>query len=519
MQEKRDQIERIKQIRENLKYGNYGWGKKLIENYIDKYGLDCYVELEQAKYYYSILECEKAKEILIKLVNLNAKNIGYVLHELGKIYEKEHDYDKAIETYKQIENTNHKNKEYAYFSLASLYERIFKHEQAIIYFEKAMFPHSKFNEDAKLHIAKNYMYLKQYDKAKQYLESIIVHNNPKISCLSLYYEAKIELSIGNYSKYQDIIYDLVIRYPNFNVVLAEMTRLLFSQKKYNEGKKYLQKIHSPNVNNKEYTSYKILNAEYYEKTNQHAKALEIYDDLINNECDNLNAVEKYRVMMGIATCYVGLGMIDKGYNYFMEQYNSKSMYANACLFNVISIEIYRGNYSKAYELLKELENNDEINQVDVLDLKIMLSKFLDIETPPLKNYTYREKLLLKYDKTSVYEHIYNGHMKNAPIDEGTFSSNIDINNLLDEVKEKLNEENIIGLNIFKKHKLYYEKIGVFDGDDLNYLVVITPLYSNDIITMYPTNELLEEKMEVKPKQKVIVRESQIEKFNRRYGQK
>ena len=56
--------------------------------------------------------------------------------------------------------------------------------------------------------------------------------------------------------------------------------------------------------------------------------------------------------------------------------------------------------------------------------------------------------------------------------------------------------------------------------------VLTLPFSKDIITMYPTDETLKEKIEVdvmkeeeKPKQKVYHRESQIEKFNRRYNLK
>ncbi len=520
MRDRSIQIEKIKQIRNNLKYQKLNLGKEQIEDYILNYGSDCYVELEKAKYYHYSKDYTKAEEIINNLININPKNIGYVLYELGRIYEEQEKYDEALEAYKRIEETNHKEKEYAYFSIGNIYERLTNHEQAICYFEKAVFPHSRFNEDAKMHIAKNYIYLKQYDKARAYLKNVLTHNDPKLACHVLFYKARIELSTRNYSKYVEMIDELITRYPSFHPAIAEKVKILFEQKKYNEGKNFLKKIHVSNASKSDHCGYKILSAEYYEKIFEHAKALEIYEDLLTNYTDTLRPLEKSRAMIGIATCYVGIGNIEKGYEYFKKQSETDIAYANACLFNMISIDIYLGNYERAYEILKQIDNDGLDSKIDVTDLKLVLSKFIDIEPPIINAPSYREKQLLTYEKKLAYDHIYEGHsIEKAPSDEGAFADNIDIYNLIDDIKEKLDEKSIVGLNVFKKHKLYYENIGVFDGENLNYLVVITPLYSNDIITMYPTNELLEEKMEVKPKQKIIKRVSQIEKFNRRYNKK
>ena len=519
MSGKNEKIEKIKQIRNNLTYHNFSLGKQLIEEYINMYGKDCYVELEKAKYYHYTSNYKRAMELLINLADSNPKNIGYVLFELGRIYEKQKMYQEAIETYQKIELTNHKSKEYAYFSLGNIYEHLFEHEKSISFFEKAIFPHSTLSEDSKLHIARNYIYLKDYEKASEYLKNTLTHNNPKLACLVNYYNAKIESCLGNYDKYVEMIDDLLNRSPDFNPALAEKVRILFAQKKYDEGRVYLKKIHTVNSNIKEYCGYKILSAEYYEKTNQFVEALKIYQDLLDNQIDNLKAIEVERIIIGIATCYVGIGNVDKAYEYFMKLSDESTVYKNASIFNIISIEIYRGNYDRAYELLQQLEITEE-NKVDIFDLKLMLSKHIDIDISSDKELSYRERQIANYSKEEAIDHINRGHMiNNAPSDEGAFYSETNLGELIDEIKEKLSEDSVIGLNILKKHKLYYENIGVFDGEQLDYLLVVTPLYSNDIITMYPTNKLLKEKMEAKPKQKIIKRESQIEKFNRRYNKK
>lgn len=511
---------KIKEIRENLKYKKYALGKELIEKYIDEYGTDCYVELERARYYHYLSDYEEAIKILNNLIETAPKNIGYVLFELAKLYEEKKDYKEAIKTYTEIENTNHKSKEYSYYALGIIYENLFDNVKAIHYFKKVIINENNLSEGAKLHIARNYIYMGQYEKARSYLKKVSTNIDHSLNCQVKFYEARLENQLGNKEKYIEMINDLVSYYPNSTLALSEKAHILFSQKRYEEGKKILAKIHLSNEDQKEYCGYKILCADYYEKTCQYSKALKVYEHLLNDHYPELKPAEISRIKLGIATCYIGLGKINEGYELFKKQNNSSNFHRNACIFSIISIEIYRGNYEEAYKLLQEASDLEKINERDVYDLKLMLSKFINITPLEKRPLVYREKQIVNYQKSLAAIHINSGHgFNNAPNDEGFINPDINISDLIDEVKSRLSDDNIITLNIFKKHKIYYKNVGIFDGEPLDYLLVVTPLYANDIITMYPTNQLLIKKMETKPKEKIIKRVSQIEKFNRRYNQK
>ena len=517
MSKKDVQKEKINVIRNNLKYKRYRLAKELIDDYVFSYGSDCYVELELARYYHLISNFKEAKRILNNLVNDNSKNIGYVLYELGKVYESKNEYEKAIEIYKEIEYTNHKDKNYSYFSIGVLYEKLELYPEAIEYFEKIITSHDTFLESSKFHLARTYFYSKEYEKAKELFLQIIPHNNEKLTKLVLYYEAKIELYLGNNDKYEKKIEYLSTRYPDFQPGISEKVRILLSKKRFRECDIYFKKI-KPDLLEKDVDcSYELLCAEYYEQKNQFDKSLEIYSKLLDT---NSRYVDKSRILIGIAVSYIGLGNIEKGYEYLLKCLDRNDSYHNICLFNLISLEIHKKNYIQAYNYFNmiESENAQKSDLVALNDFTVVFAKILDIPVDKKICQYYRRKQILNYDLELAYDHIYYGHsMEYASNSGGVFSEDIDIRKLLDTIKDELKDENLIRINLFNTYKIYYKNIGVCDKEKLDYLVVITLPFSKDILTMYPSNENLEEEIEKEQKQKVIKRESQIEKFNRRYN--
>lgn len=518
---KKDEQEIIKQIHSDLKFNKYELAKEKIDNFIYLYGKNCYIELEEAKYYHATNNLKEAKKILFNLIDLNPKNIGYVLYELAKVYESKKEYDKAIETYKKIENTNHKNKNYAYFSMGVIYEKEFKYDEAIECFKKVIFANFDLREKAKFHLARTYFYSKRYDEAKSMFKKVITHNNENLTKLVKYYEVKIEYALGNTSRYEDMIDELLLRYPDFNPLINEKVKILLSNNNYRESKKYMKKIKPLDVGIELDFTNDLVYAEYYEKTCQFDKSLNIYEKILENKI-KYNHIDIPRVILGIATSYVGIGKIDEGYEYFLKLYDRNDVYHNIALFNLVTIDLYKGNYEKAYEYYSKIDlaNIKESDLKNVEDFKLMFDKLLNIHTVYEKDFSYRRKQIIDYDKQMAVDHINSRHgIENIGDIYGAFSSNIDINKLIDDVKEKLIDENLIRINITNRYRIYHKNVGTFNGDPLDYLVVITMPYSNDIITMYPSDETLNEKMEVieEVKEKVYKRESQIEKFNRRYN--
>lgn len=252
--------------------------------------------------------------------------------------------------------------------------------------------------------------------------------------------------------------------------------------------------------------------------------------MLNSPTIKIKPLYESMILIGLGNCCVGLGKIDKGYEYFLREYNNKSGFNNICLYNLISIDLYRGNYKRAKELLMNFDQSvfTEIDNINFRTLKIEIEKSVNGTVTSTEGYNYRDRQISNYSKDLAIDHIHYGHSKKmAPINEGSFHEDVNISQLMDEIKSQLIDENIIAINIFSKYKIRYENIGEYNGQQLDYLVVVTIPYSNEIITMYPSNEYLEEqieeidipKKEERQKQKIIKRESQIEKFNRRYNLK
>lgn len=513
-----------KEIRSNIRFGMFAQAKQGIDEYIEAYGSDCYVELERARYYHKIREYETAVEILNNIIDAGEKNIGYALFELGKVYQEMQEYDKAIETFKKVEETNHQDKSYALFALGILYEKSFRYFDAIECFEKVIKASDELREKAKFHLGRTYIYAKKFNKARATLNSVITQNDSKTAKLIIYYDAKIDQSIGLMEEYEAKIDNLLNMDPDFNAALAEKARILMTKKRYSESEPYIKKIKTGSWDDFSANDLAILKCEYYERTNQFEKALEMYNDLLDKLDGSYIPLHLSRIKMGIAVCCVGLGKIDEGYNHFTEECMKNGAFKNACLYNLISIDLYRGNYEKAKELFEEINqyNIGKAARSNLKTLRIMVNKLTNGELPNRDEVSYRDQQVIEYSKELAIDHIYYGHGKEtAPANEGTFHKDTNISMLMDEIKEKLNDDNIVDINVLCKYRLYYENVGEYNGRQLNYLAVVTLPFSNDIITMYPTNEYLEEQIEVQDvepvKQKNIKRESQIEKFNRRYN--
>lgn len=519
-----------KEIRSNIRFGNLELAKRQINEYLEVFGTDCYVELETARYYRRLGECDKAVEILQAIIEGKEKNIGYALFELGKIYQDMKDYEKAIDAYEQVEKTNHKNKGYALLALGILYEKTYKYHEAIECLKKVTRTGEELSEKAKYYLGRCYLYDRQFDNARKAFNSIVSLNDAKIVKLIQYYDAKIDNCLGLTEQYEEKIDRLINTYPTFNAALAEKVRILFSKKNYAECEQYIRRIKPEGYDDIIEYDVAILQCEYYEKVNQFEKALEMYNEALNSSTTKFKPLYESKILIGIGVCYVGLGKIEKGYEYFLKEYEKNSVFKNICLYNMITIDLYRGNYERAKKLFTEF-NHDIFTGTDFMNaktLRIALEKLIDGNVTSTDGYSYRDRQVANYSKDLAIDHIYYGHSKEmAPSNEGTFHEGVNIGEIMDEIKDQLTDENIVTMNVFNKHKIYYKNIGEYNGQQLDYLAVITIPYSNEIITMYPSNEYLEEqieeisgpKKEEPQKQKVIKRESQIEKFNRRYNLK
>ena len=87
------------------------------------------------------------------------------------------------------------------------------------------------------------------------------------------------------------------------------------------------------------------------------------------------------------------------------------------------------------------------------------------------------------------------------------------------MKDKIQNMQGIPDGLSDRYLVHYDNIGYDESGILNSLEVVTNQGTTDIITIYPLSgaDIYEEEEIRKPKE--LKRESQIDKFNRRYGNK
>lgn len=171
------------------------------------------------------------------------------------------------------------------------------------------------------------------------------------------------------------------------------------------------------------------------------------------------------------------------------QLNDK--YATTATLELISLKICEGNYEEAYNLLKQVDFNIRSaysKQIKLLNI-LLLSK-LD---PTPNNYNpfdhsidYSICRLLDENDDNLIEHLQKHLNQEDRQSNGCFFENINLNELISSVKEKINIMNpsYCGFNDIYRFRFDYP-IG-YKGDALTSdITVATIIDTKKIITMYP----------------------------------
>lgn len=487
-----------------------------IEEYINLVGQDEYITLEMARYEAAMNNNKKAISILENLILSNPKNIGYVIYELGKLYTKISEYDKAIEILKTIDETNHESKEFVYKSLGIILEKNGKYDEALFYFNKIILLQSGNVEVAKYHMAKILLMQDKVDEAYEMVNSVIINGDTSLKCAVLLLKARIFKQQGNNALYEESIDEILLKYDCNNIpALYEKLGILLKYNRIEESKELFKKIENSKVYD---DGYLILRGMYYEKVGEYQEAFDIYNHIANNYLDLNKAY--INAKKGLLRLYIKTNNLSKCKEEIIEIMNTK-IYDNELYLKVCAFLIYIGEYDEAFMYYKLI--NQEIlcenYENEYKRLGIVFSKIYDLEyNVNIESYGINQ--IIDYDKCAAIKHIIDRHTNINPKKkyDGIFSEDIDIEKFYDEIQDKLILENLVEISSALKYKIAYPNVGVSNGNSLDYVVVVCSILDNQILTAYPVNQYLERSIEEKeqPKQKVIKRKSQIEKFNERY---
>lgn len=202
----------------------------------------------------------------------------------------------------------------------------------------------------------------------------------------------------------------------------------------------------------------------------------------------------------------------------LSKVKTNAFYEKDAIYNLICIELRKGNYEQAEIYLNKLLEKDFFIEEDsrYKKLRILIDKGLG-KLMDVSEYTnYGEKQFVKYDVEEAIEHIKTEHFGSDK--KSNFNENIDIEEMFSYVLSKLTEENLCIDELADVYYIDYLNAG-FDqnGIETNCIKVVVIPNTKNILTMYPVdkNNIFHEKENNNSHK--VKRLSQIEKFNRKYN--
>lgn len=502
------------EIRNCIIRKNYCGALEKINEYINIFDSDCYIQLEMARYYREIGDIESSEKLFLEIIEEKSKNMAHAMYDLGKLYEKQCRFDEAIQIYKKIEQTNYNKMGNVYFSLGNIYYLQKQFDDAEICFNKSMKYEIK-KEESILKLVKIKIMYGEYNEAERLLNNISLNDKSSITCKILLYKAEMLLKQERKQEYIETINKILDKYDsNYVPALLEKIQICIDNKNLYEAKKIYEKI--KNKLEKSPRSLHILSNYHYE-TNDYLNAKKVCMKLIK-----LNSNYEGFVLLRLGMIELREKNYIKAKEYFKQNIEKHGNYYIESIIHYACIEIVNGNYLEALNIL-ELIGTEKIKNsiwMELERIKLTLDVKLNRQTV-FKNYTgYAFNQIINYNNDNALEHIKRHTVKGSSKYKSIFNDNINIEQLFNSIQNELTEDNLYDVGIVMKYKIFYKNIGYIDETPLDYLIVVTNLGTKDIITMYPSDEFgfEENRVQEEPvKQKEIKRISQIEKFNKKYN--
>ena len=360
---------------------------------------------------------------------------------------------------------------------------------------------------------------KSMEEAKEMFEKLLQYSNSSVAVIEL---GKIAVKQGNFDKARTYFKKLIARENNLRAYF-ELANLEILVRNYNAAKEIL--INFLNLNeSSEYCENAKIELAKIERKLGNIDIAKLYLNQIIESKEEMHE-QKIWAKLELGKLETNIGNIEEGINLLNELLDSKLK--SLALEQLIYLEIRYQKYEEAYQHYQELERcSDYIKKKRFVKTKIFLEYKLGILQ--LENYQeqvhYFINQLLCYNSEIAIKHIKLHLDKDEEkITHSTYSESIDIDKLYKYAEERIMNSNPDEYEMVDKYIVKCnEVIGkTIENKLTDTLRVVTLPNTKNILSMYPmpalNNELSIEENIIKTKQ--IKRESQIDKFNRRYGKK
>ena len=444
-----------------------------------------YILFQQAK---ELIKKRKYKDAtrILRQINQSEPNDNIVKFELAKLLAKDKYTTKEAEkSFKELLNTQ--NKTYALLELGRLYASGGKNNEAEKCFKELIISQAQNKTYALLELGRLYASVGKTNEAEKSFKELL--NTQKLELGRLY------ASVGKTNEAEKCFKELInIGSPKDRTyALLELGRLYASAGKTNEAEKYFKEL--LNTQNKTYALLEL--GRLYASVGKTNDAEKCFKELITSQTQN-----KIYAMLELGRLYASVGKANDAEKYFKELLNTQNKtYALLELYAIkqlIYLDIKNNNLEEILDLLMKLSIQDKEYYVIKSYVLYKLGKTEQIE---VQNYYTQQ--LINYDEYAALEHIQKHLDENDNKRLHTvFDSSIDLQQLFEQVKEKIKVINPTRFTMVEKYIICCEEeIGISDGEKVNTIEVVTIPHTKNIITMYPikvTNLEKEKQFKIEP---------------------
>lgn len=162
--------------------------------------------------------------------------------------------------------------------------------------------------------------------------------------------------------------------------------------------------------------------------------------------------------------------------YLKEYYKITEGKTPKSYFTYLNLLIEEERYEEATLLLNKAKEKQVLDNKSSRIYQMLINKYQNLPIEPTKDFTYREKQIYNYSYDAAIDHIKRHRENQSP-----FNENIDLEELYENTKAQLTEDNKCYGDLLEKYLIDYENIAPSKNQ---YIAIVVPK-TKDIITMYP----------------------------------
>ena len=275
-------------------------------------------------------------------------------------------------------------------------------------------------------------------------------------------------------------FNICINNPKYrDISLLKLIKIEIKEGKYKVARQMLE---SAPINNILVTNlYGLLETIEY----NHNTSLKYY-----GKCMNEPSMQ-YKSLLAIAKIYIQLGDYSIARTMFETLRLTKEYYMRASV-GLFACNILEQDYKSAIKLVEDI-NFEYLkgNAIKYYEKMFIIAKYFLRELNKRDAFNSQDNFymisrLINKDDTLLLNHLEKHHCQNKKDLSGYFMEELDIKDILDDAKPKMDVKNPNHVEISNQYIITLDKpVGFIDGYVTNDICIVTIIGTKDIITMYP----------------------------------